>query len=151
LLLQAVDAARSGRHVVVSTSTASGKSLCYLLPVLEALAADRRATALFMFPTKALAQVVARLDITDDVSTLRLDTCAGSPHMVCFCSARDNCTAEQRSCCDDVAQDQLRAMRQLLEAAFGDDRPFVDVYDGDTPKVSVHCAGNCPQPSDDQH
>lgn len=32
-------------------------------------------------------------------------------------------------------QDQLRAMRQLLEAAFGEDRPFVDVYDGDTPKV----------------
>jgi hypothetical protein len=32
-------------------------------------------------------------------------------------------------------QDQLRAMRQLMEAAFGEDRPFVDVYDGDTPKV----------------
>jgi superfamily II DNA/RNA helicase len=58
---QAVDAARAGHHVVVSTSTASGKSLCYLLPVLEALAADRRATALFMFPTKALAQVTQRL------------------------------------------------------------------------------------------
>jgi ATP-dependent helicase YprA (DUF1998 family) len=56
---QAVDAARAGHNVVVSTSTASGKSLCYLLPVLEALAADRRATALFMFPTKALAQVTA--------------------------------------------------------------------------------------------
>ena len=54
---QAVDAAGAGHNVVVSTSTASGKSLCYLLPVLEALAADRRATALFMFPTKALAQV----------------------------------------------------------------------------------------------
>jgi superfamily II DNA/RNA helicase len=58
---QAVDAARAGHNVVVSTSTASGKSLCYLLPVLEALAADRRATALFMFPTKALAQVVKGL------------------------------------------------------------------------------------------
>lgn len=56
-VLQAIDAARSGHNVVVSTSTASGKSLCYLLPVLEALAADRRAMALFMFPTKALAQV----------------------------------------------------------------------------------------------
>ena len=32
-------------------------------------------------------------------------------------------------------QDQLRAMRQLMEAAFGEDRPFVDVYDGDTPKA----------------
>lgn len=59
-----MDAARAGHHVVVSTSTASGKSLCYLLPVLEALAADRRATALFMFPTKALAQVTQRLPPT---------------------------------------------------------------------------------------
>ncbi len=32
-------------------------------------------------------------------------------------------------------QDQLRAMRQLVEAAFGEDRPFVDVFDGDTPQV----------------
>ena len=47
----------AGRHVVVSTSTASGKSLCYALPVLEALAADRSACAIFMFPTHALAQV----------------------------------------------------------------------------------------------
>lgn len=57
LCLQAIDAIRQGHNVVVSTSTASGKSLCYLLPTLEALAADRNATALFMFPTKALAQV----------------------------------------------------------------------------------------------
>ena len=54
---QAVDTVLAGRHVVVSTSTASGKSLCYALPVLEALAADRSACAIFMFPTKALAQV----------------------------------------------------------------------------------------------
>jgi len=52
-----VDEVLAGRHVVVSTSTASGKSLCYALPVLEALAADRSACAIFMFPTKALAQV----------------------------------------------------------------------------------------------
>ena len=42
--------------MVVCTSTASGKSLCYVLPILEALAADAGATALLMFPTKALAQ-----------------------------------------------------------------------------------------------
>jgi DEAD/DEAH box helicase domain-containing protein len=42
--------------VVVCTSTASGKSLCYVLPILEALAANEHATALLMFPTKALAQ-----------------------------------------------------------------------------------------------
>ena len=59
--LQAVDAVLGGHHVVVSTSTASGKSLCYALPVLEALAADRSACAIFMFPTKALAQVRGHL------------------------------------------------------------------------------------------
>ena len=42
--------------MVVCTATASGKSLCYNLPILEALAKDPRATALYMFPTKALAQ-----------------------------------------------------------------------------------------------
>ena len=51
----AADLARAGRHVVVSTGTASGKSLAYHLPVLTALAADPRATALYFAPTKALA------------------------------------------------------------------------------------------------
>ena len=46
----------AGRHTVVCTATASGKSLCYNLPVLEGLAAHPRATALYLFPTKALAQ-----------------------------------------------------------------------------------------------
>ncbi|MDR7481546.1 MAG: DUF1998 domain-containing protein [Armatimonadota bacterium] len=52
----AVEAARRGEHLAVVTSTASGKTLCYTLPVLEALLADPRACALFLFPTKALAQ-----------------------------------------------------------------------------------------------
>ena len=42
--------------MVVCTSTASGKSLCYALPIIEALARDPAACALLMFPTKALAQ-----------------------------------------------------------------------------------------------
>jgi DEAD/DEAH box helicase domain-containing protein len=49
-------AARSGQDVVVSTPTASGKSLCYNLPVLDALARDGAARALYLFPTKALAR-----------------------------------------------------------------------------------------------
>ena len=49
---QAVDAVMAGKNVVVSTSTASGKSLCYNVPILEALVQDRRACALYMFPTK---------------------------------------------------------------------------------------------------
>lgn len=48
--------ARSGRHVVVATPTASGKSLCYNLPVVHALAQDPRARALYLFPTKALSR-----------------------------------------------------------------------------------------------
>lgn len=52
----AVDRAREGHHVCVVTGTASGKTLCYDLPVLERLLADADATALFLFPTKALTQ-----------------------------------------------------------------------------------------------
>jgi len=53
---QALDAARRGEDVLVVTGAASGKSLCYILSVLEALIADPDATALLLFPTKALCQ-----------------------------------------------------------------------------------------------
>jgi DEAD/DEAH box helicase domain-containing protein len=49
------DATAKGEHIVVVTPTASGKSLCYHLPVMEAVRAYR-AKALYLFPTKALAQ-----------------------------------------------------------------------------------------------
>jgi DEAD/DEAH box helicase domain-containing protein len=52
----AIDHVASGRNVAIVTSTASGKTICYNIPVLEALLQDRNSTALFMFPTKALAQ-----------------------------------------------------------------------------------------------
>jgi DEAD/DEAH box helicase domain-containing protein len=51
---QAADLAYAGRHVVVSTGTASGKSLAYQLPVLNALATDPLARVLYLSPTKAL-------------------------------------------------------------------------------------------------
>ncbi|GAA5177614.1 DEAD/DEAH box helicase [Rugosimonospora acidiphila] len=51
----AADLAHSGRHVVVSTGTGSGKSLAYHLPVLATLQSDPRATALYLAPSKALA------------------------------------------------------------------------------------------------
>ncbi|PJE10216.1 DEAD/DEAH box helicase [Mycobacterium sp.] len=52
--VQAAELAHAGRHVVVSTGTASGKSLAYQLPVLHALASDPRARVLYLSPTKAL-------------------------------------------------------------------------------------------------
>ncbi|HET7646541.1 MAG TPA: DEAD/DEAH box helicase [Candidatus Limnocylindria bacterium] len=51
----AFEAASGGRNVVVVTPTASGKTLCYNLPVLDAVAKDPAARALYLFPTKALA------------------------------------------------------------------------------------------------
>ncbi|HKQ59325.1 MAG TPA: DEAD/DEAH box helicase, partial [Candidatus Eisenbacteria bacterium] len=54
--VQAIEALRGGLDVVVVTGTASGKSLCYHLPVLERLLGDPEATALYLFPTKALTQ-----------------------------------------------------------------------------------------------
>ncbi len=53
---QAFDAARRGRSFVVATPTASGKSLCFHLPVLQALHDDDDARALYLFPTKALSR-----------------------------------------------------------------------------------------------
>lgn len=53
--VSAVDAALRGENVVVSTATASGKSLCYTIPVLQTLASNPQAQALYLFPTKALA------------------------------------------------------------------------------------------------
>ena len=53
---EAVEAVHAGEDIVVVTPTASGKTLCYALPVLQALAEDPSARALFLFPTKALGQ-----------------------------------------------------------------------------------------------
>jgi DEAD/DEAH box helicase domain-containing protein len=50
------DAARRGEHVVITTGTASGKTLAFNLPVLDALAHDPKLRALYLYPTKALAQ-----------------------------------------------------------------------------------------------
>jgi DEAD/DEAH box helicase domain-containing protein len=52
----ALDALRAGTNVVLATGTASGKSLCYQLPIVEGVLEGRKETALLVFPTKALAQ-----------------------------------------------------------------------------------------------
>jgi DEAD/DEAH box helicase domain-containing protein len=53
---EARDRVRAGRHTVVATGTASGKSLCYQLPIAEHLVVDDRSVALYLAPTKALAR-----------------------------------------------------------------------------------------------
>jgi DEAD/DEAH box helicase domain-containing protein len=53
---QAFELAMAGRHFVVATPTASGKSLCFHLPILETLSRDHEARALYVFPTKALSR-----------------------------------------------------------------------------------------------
>lgn len=52
--LEAAQLARDGRHVVLSTGTASGKSLAYQLPILTALKENPRTRVLYLSPTKAL-------------------------------------------------------------------------------------------------
>ncbi|MDQ0190756.1 DEAD/DEAH box helicase domain-containing protein [Alicyclobacillus cycloheptanicus] len=53
---EAAELVRAGRHVMVTTPTASGKTLCYNLPVLDAICKDPGTRALYLFPTKALSQ-----------------------------------------------------------------------------------------------
>src|SRR5881396_2620065 len=53
---EAYTALKNGHHLVVVTPTASGKTLCYNLPVLQRLLQNPERRALYMFPTKALAQ-----------------------------------------------------------------------------------------------
>jgi DEAD/DEAH box helicase domain-containing protein len=66
---EAINAARAGKHVMVATGTASGKTLCYNVPVLQAALEDPLSRALYLFPTKALAQ--------DQLRALRELTSAG--------------------------------------------------------------------------
>ena len=70
----AAELARSGKNFVVVTPTASGKTLCYNLPVLNALLENPDTRALYIFPTKALAQ--DQLAELTGLAT-RLDDCFG--------------------------------------------------------------------------
>jgi DEAD/DEAH box helicase domain-containing protein len=81
---QAVEAVLRGESIVVVTSTASGKTLCYNLPILNTLLYDPDARALYLFPTKALAQDQLA-NIHAQYSTLApalgSDTSAGIPNI----------------------------------------------------------------------
>jgi DEAD/DEAH box helicase domain-containing protein len=76
---QAYDLAKAGKSFVVTTPTASGKTLCYNLPILDAIIKDTDTRALYLFPTKALAQdQLAELYATiealgEDIATFTYD------------------------------------------------------------------------------
>ncbi len=53
---EAINNILSGKNTTISTPTASGKTICYNVPVLETLSQKKRSKALYMFPTKALSQ-----------------------------------------------------------------------------------------------
>ncbi len=65
----AIEVVARGQNPVVVTSTASGKTLCYNLPVLNTLLHDRKANALYLFPTKVLAhdQLVTLNELISDL------------------------------------------------------------------------------------
>lgn len=75
--VEAVDAAAEGEHVAIVTATASGKTLCYNLPVLNSILEDRRTRALYLFPTKALGHDQLRkleeLDLFPDLRAAAYD------------------------------------------------------------------------------
>jgi DEAD/DEAH box helicase domain-containing protein len=73
--VEAIELAMNGRSVAVVTPTASGKSLCYLIPVLDAIAKEPESTAILMYPTKALAQdQLTELRELSDAAELELRT-----------------------------------------------------------------------------
>jgi len=70
---ETIDAVRSGMNVMLCTSTASGKTLSFTLPVLETLSLDPTATALYLSPTKALTQdQLLNLRLMDETLNLSL-------------------------------------------------------------------------------
>ncbi|WP_155549325.1 DEAD/DEAH box helicase [Amycolatopsis camponoti] len=79
---EAASHAYEGRHVVISTGTASGKSLAYQLPVLSRLAAGEKANALYLSPTKALGADQLRSVSSLDIPGVRAASFDGDTPMV---------------------------------------------------------------------
>jgi DEAD/DEAH box helicase domain-containing protein len=67
---EAINQARQGKNVIIATPTASGKTLAFNIPILEALTNDKKATALYLYPTKALTN-----DQLKVLRELEKDTC----------------------------------------------------------------------------
>lgn len=95
---EAINAAYRGMHVGISTSTSSGKSIIYNVPVLRSILLDRSTVALYMFPTKALAQDQLR-------ALLELCTPGMSDAVRCFTCDGDTTHAER-----SIAKDEANIM-----------------------------------------
>ena len=90
---------RAGGDVLVVTGTASGKSLCYVLPIIEMLSADPDATALLLFPTKALTQDDRQMQIDDvGVPTGRVLSCQKICSFVTVCPRLSICSLGSAPC-----------------------------------------------------
>ncbi|MBT4821037.1 MAG: DEAD/DEAH box helicase, partial [Lentisphaerae bacterium] len=94
---KAIDAMLKGLDVLLTTGTASGKSLCFQIPILEALTADVRATALLVFPLKALARDQAA---TWNAAVGRLPEAASPGTLVARPFDGDSGATERRKACD---------------------------------------------------
>lgn len=93
----ALRATRSGKNVMVTTPSASGKTLCYNLPVLEAMLTQKHCRALYLFPTKALAQ--------DQLRTLESLTLHPFPRTLC--ATFDGDTPQQQ-------RSQIKSQAQII-------------------------------------
>lgn len=92
----ALDAVRRGQDVLVVTGTASGKSLCYQLPLIEMLERDTGGTGALLFPTKALAQDQFQ-------STTRALSACGMPESLAAVYDGDTPAAMRRKLRDEAA------------------------------------------------
>ena len=112
----AIQSVLSGTNTVVATGTASGKSVCYNAPTFEFLGKDPNATALFLFPTKALAR-----DQVGKLTNMCLGAAEGALNFS-GCQA-----AEDR---EGVRDEELLTQENSIHPSY---HPFdVGVFDGDT-------------------
>jgi DEAD/DEAH box helicase domain-containing protein len=112
---EAVAHAMAGRHVVVVTPTASGKTLCYNAPVLHAILRDPSSRALYLFPTKALAQ--------DQLAELQT---------MCDVLSGTGLRGSGTGLCESVEKDL--SPRDVSPTSFSSPAIGVFTYDGDTPQ-----------------
>ena len=112
--VDAIEALRRGENIVVVTGTASGKTLCYNIPVLETIAHDPSVRALYLFPTKALAQDQLRALAKLGVPTL---------------GPRERQRGGRRV--EHLPNSSQQALPGMADAFW----PPAGTYDGDTPKV----------------